>query len=87
MASTYGGFEVKSVDRGTGAVTLYPGATVQVRDITDPEAIVRLMPDLTADGDGHVASGSLDIAAGSDVRFSWQDDPSGINGFAEGTTS
>jgi hypothetical protein len=86
VASTYGSFEVKSVDRVTGAVTFYPGATVQVRDITDAVAPVRLMPDLTADGDGHVASGSLAIAADSLVRFSWQDDPSGINGFAEGTT-
>lgn len=86
MASSHDGFEVKSVDRVTGAVTLYPGATVQVRDISDPDAVVRIMPDLTADGDGHVASGSLDLDAGSTVRFSWLDDATGICGFAEGTT-
>lgn len=85
--SAYGSFEVKSVNRVTGAVTYYPGAVVQVRDISDPDATVRLLPDLVADGSGVVAAGTLAVPAGSDVRFTWNDDYTGINGFAEGVTT
>ena len=85
--SAYGSFEVKSVDRATGAVTMYPGAVVQVRDFSDPDNVTRLMPDLVADGSGVVAAGTLAVDAGSDIRFSWLDDETGICGFAEGVTT
>lgn len=87
MPSTYGSFEVKTIDRTTGQVTFFPGATVQVRDYTDPDNVVRLLPDLVAGGGGVVASGSLDVDEGSDVRFSWLDDETGVCGFAEEVTT
>lgn len=87
MPSNFDTFEVMSRDRETGEDTVYPGAVVQVRDFSGPGAPVRLLPDLVADGGGVVVGGVLPVDVGSSVRFSWQDDPTGINGFAEVVTT
>lgn len=72
MPSNYAGFDVKRNVAGTD----YPvGAeTVKVYDITgaDPTtgAGAVALPDLVTDSSGHVAGGTLSIAAGRIVRFS-----------------
>jgi hypothetical protein len=72
MPSTYPGFDVKTNVSGTD----YPVAseTVKVYDITgaDPTTGVgaTALPDLATDSSGHVAGGTLSIAAGRTVRFS-----------------
>ncbi len=84
--SNYSLFEVK-IDWDNGNPILVPEATIQVRNITDPENIIRLMPDLEASSTGVVAAGSLAVDAGSIIRFSWFDNNTGICGFAEDVTS
>lgn len=83
--SNYNGFDVKT-DNDDGTETPVALAAVEVRDFTDPVAVVRLMPDLVADGVGHVAAGALAIAAGTPVRFTWKDGVTGKCGYAEQET-
>lgn len=85
MASNYNAFDVET-DNDDGTLTPVPGAAVEVRDFTDPEAVVRLLPDLVADGAGHVASGALAVGPGSSIRFTWKDEGSGVCGYAEQVT-
>lgn len=83
--SEYNGFDAKT-DNDDGTETPVPGAAVEVRDFTDPDAVVRLLPDLVADAAGHVAAGELDVPVDSNIRFTWFDDMTGENGFAEQVT-
>jgi len=71
------------IDDGSGVLAVVASAVVEVRDVTDPGAIVRLLPDLLADTAGHVDSASLNVDAGSVIRFTWKDDATGLCGFAE----
>jgi len=70
--SSYAGFEVKVAVEGVE----YPVAstTVKVYDIEDSDPTdgsgAIALSDLTTDGSGHVAAGTLAIAAGRLVRFS-----------------
>jgi hypothetical protein len=70
--SNYVGFDVKVSSGGVD----YPVAleTVKVYDLTgsDPTtgAGATALPDLATDSSGHVADGTLAIAAGRTVRFS-----------------
>lgn len=79
--SNYAGFDVKIVVGGTE----YPvaSATVKVYDLTgsDPTtgAGATALPDLATDSAGHVAGGTLAIAAGRTVRFSVTRAADGLN--------
>jgi hypothetical protein len=65
MPSNYASFEVK-IDNDDGTTTPVASETVTVYDVTNDEAL----DDLTSDVDGHIAAGTLDVAAGTSVRFS-----------------
>ena len=69
MPSNYTLFEV-GVDNDDGTISPVPGATVEVRDVTDPDNIVQLA-DVVADGSGVVAGGVVAVDAGSKLRFTW----------------
>lgn len=72
MPSNYTGFDVKLTVAGVD----YPIAstTVKVYDLTGSDPTTgtgaTALSDLATDGSGHVASGTLPIAAGRTVRFS-----------------
>jgi hypothetical protein len=78
--SNYAGFELK-VDTGDGLPHYLPSETVQVWDIegADPETGVGAiaLPDITSDSDGHVAGGTVSVAAGRRLRFRWTRDADG----------
>jgi hypothetical protein len=86
MPSNYSAFDVL-IDNGDGTQTVVPNAVVEARDFTDPEAVARIMPDLLADTSGQVSAGSLNVGAGSNIRFTWKDETSGRCGYAEATTT
>lgn len=73
MPSNFVGFELK-VDTPDGPVPI-PSATVKVYDITaaDPEdgSGAVALADVVSDVNGLVASGTVAVAAGSTVRFSY----------------
>lgn len=73
MPSNFVGFELR-VDTGDGTVPV-PSATVKVYDITaaDPEtgAGAVELDEILSDLSGMVASGTVDVDAGSTVRFSY----------------
>jgi len=68
MPSNYQGFRVDyNKEDGTEPVA-FPSQTVKVRDVTNSADLA----DLTADGSGDVASGTLDVAVGTTIRFYFQ---------------
>jgi len=81
MVSDYTGFEVK-VDNDDGTVTMLPLETVKVYDVTNEEEL----DDLTSDAEGLIAPGSLDVDAGTLIRFSVQR-VDGISGYADQLTT
>lgn len=77
MASDYSGFEVK-IDNDDGTMTMLPLQTIQVYDVTNEESL----DDIASDADGLVEAGSLDVDAGTLIRFSFTRGD-GICGYAE----
>jgi hypothetical protein len=79
-SSNYTGFELR-LDLNDGLPHYLPGETVQVWDVedADPETGVGAisLPDVTTDINGHVASGTVSIAAGRRIRFRWTRDADG----------
>ena len=68
MPSNYQGFEVNyNLEDGTEPVA-FASQTVKVRDVTNGADL----DDLTADGNGTIASGTLDVAVGTTIRFYFQ---------------
>jgi hypothetical protein len=64
MPSNYEAFDVK-IFNDEGTETLLAGVTLKVYDATN----LADLPDVTADGSGQVAAGTLNVAAGTVVRF------------------
>lgn len=79
--STYSGFDLL-VDNGDGTVTPVANQTVNFYNVTADAAVATTA---TSDGQGHVASGSLNINAGTVVRY-WFVTTKGICAFEETTT-
>jgi hypothetical protein len=77
----YTGFEVK-IDNDDGTTTMLPLQTVSVYDVTNDEAL----DDLTTNADGFIEAGTLDVDAGTLIRFSFNR-ADGICGYSEQTTS
>jgi hypothetical protein len=65
MASGYTSFEVL-IDNDDGTTTPVLSQPITVYDVTNDVAL----DDLASDANGHVASGTLDVDAGTIVRFS-----------------
>lgn len=82
MPSSYQGFEV-GYDKEDGTEPVkFASQTVKVRDVTNSADL----SDLTADGDGTVASGTLSVAVGTTIRFYFQVTSGtykGVSGFKE----
>jgi hypothetical protein len=72
-SSNFIGFEL-TVDVGSSKEPI-PSATVQVYDISAADPVdgsgAMALADVASDVDGHVASGTVAVAAGSLVRFSY----------------
>lgn len=81
MPSNFTAFDVMTED-AAGVKTILPLTTVNVRDVVGEEDL----DDLTTDADGHVPAGSVDVAAGSLVRFSVELGD-GQKGYAEQVTT
>lgn len=81
MASNYVSFDVK-IDNDDGTTTPLSLQTVHVYDVTNDEAL----DDVTSGSTGVVAAGSLDVDAGTLIRFHFQRDD-GICGYAEQITT
>jgi hypothetical protein len=79
--SNYPAFEVK-IDNDDGTTSPVPGETVKVYDVTNSAAL----SDIASDGDGHVAAGTVPVAAGTEVRFSFNQ-VDGHCGYAEVITT
>lgn len=62
--SDYPAFDVL-LDNDDGTLAPVPGATVHVYDVTNGAPL----DDITADPSGHVPAGSLDVDAGTIIRF------------------
>jgi len=75
--SEYPGFDVK-IDNDDGTHTLLPLQTIHVYDVTNDEAL----DDVASDANGLVASGALDVDAGTRIRFSFSR-ADGICGYSE----
>jgi len=75
--STYPAFDVK-IDNDDGTTTPCPLQVVHVYDVTNGAALA----DVTADAAGVVAAGSLSVAAGTLIRFSFAR-ADGICGYSE----
>lgn len=80
-SSNYSGFDVL-IDNDDGTTTPVPSQTVTVYNITGAAAL----SSVASDSVGHVASGTLPVAAGTQVRFSVAL-ANGQNGYAETVTS
>lgn len=66
--SNYGGFQVDfNLEDGSAPVT-FASQTVHVRDVTNSADL----SDLTSDGAGAVAPGTLSVAVGTKIRFYFQ---------------
>jgi len=65
--SAYAAFDVL-IDNNDGTSSVVPLTTINVYNVTGAAALA----DLTSDVDGHVPAGTLAIAAGSVVRFSFK---------------
>jgi len=79
--ANFAGFDVE-IDRNDGSQPIpVPGAVVQVRDVTDADAATGAgaiaLPNVIADVNGLVASGTLPVAAGRTIRFTWVRDADG----------
>lgn len=65
--SNYGGFQVDyNLEDGTAPVSFATQA-VKVRDVTNSADL----SDLTSDGAGAIAAGTLSVAVGTKIRFSF----------------
>ena len=90
MASKFTGLEVKYTDDDLNT-TLVPGATVEVRDVTDADPItgagaIRLA-DIVADGSGVISTTTLaGVAVGRLLRFTWKRNSDGRAGTVLRTT-
>lgn len=80
MPSNFNSFNIR-IDNNDGTFTDVPEQAVQVYDVTNEEAL----DDLESDANGIVAGGSLDVDAGTLIRFSVTR-ADGLNGFAEQET-
>jgi len=73
--SNFTGFDVE-IDLNDGTIPIpVPNAVVQVRDVTNANVATGAgaiaLANLVADANGHVASGTLPVAAGRTIRFTW----------------
>ncbi|HEX8500808.1 MAG TPA: hypothetical protein VF659_09465 [Pyrinomonadaceae bacterium] len=90
MASKVTGLEVKYTDDDI-STTPVPGATVEVRDVTDADPVtgagaIRL-DDIVADGSGVIPTTTLaGVAVGRLLRFTWKRESDGRSGTALRTT-
>lgn len=75
--SNYPGFEVK-IDNDDGTHTLLPLQTISVYDVTNETPL----DDVASDANGLVEPGSLDVDAGTRIRFSFSR-ADGICGYSE----
>jgi hypothetical protein len=66
MSSAYAAFDVKTQDLD-GTEAPVPLETVKVYDVTHDVAL----DDLETDANGHIDAGTLDVAAGTVIRFSF----------------
>lgn len=80
MPSNFNAFNLR-IDNNDGTLSDVPNQTVKVYDVTNEVAL----DDLVSDVFGIVAGGSLDVDAGTLVRFSVTR-ADGLNGFAEQET-
>jgi hypothetical protein len=78
--SAFNSFTIR-IDNNDGTLTNVPNQAVQVYDVTNEAAL----DDLESDEFGIVAGGTLDVDAGTLVRFSVTR-ADGLNGFAEQET-
>ena len=81
MPSTYSGFDLL-IDNGDGTVTPVGNQVVNFYDVSNDAALVETA---LSDASGHVASGSLNINAGTVVRY-WFVTNKGVCAFEETTT-
>ena len=79
--SNYPGFEVK-IDNDDGTHTLLPLQTIHVYDVTNDVAL----SDIASDGNGLVGPGTLAVAVGTRIRFSFNR-ADGICGYSEISTT
>lgn len=79
--SNYTAFDVLT-DNDDGTTTPVASQTIKVYDVTHSTALA----DTTSDANGHVAGGSLAVAVGTLIRFSFSK-TNGICGFSEQTTT
>lgn len=79
--SNYSGFDTL-IDNGDGTVTPVANQTVNFYDVTADAAIATTT---TSDAQGHVAGGTLNINAGTVIRY-WYVTSKGICAFEETTT-
>jgi hypothetical protein len=66
MPSNFAAFDVL-IDNNDGTTSPVPSTTINVFDVTHDAAL----SDLASDADGHVAGGTLAVAAGTEIRFSF----------------
>ncbi|HWQ36948.1 MAG TPA: hypothetical protein VNQ79_29220 [Blastocatellia bacterium] len=81
MASTYNGFDLL-IDNGDGTITPVPNETVHFYNVTADAAIAATV---VSDANGHVPGGSLNVNAGTVVRY-WFVTAKGICAYEETTT-
>jgi hypothetical protein len=79
--SNYSAFEMK-IDNRDGTFTLLASETVDIYNVTGSASLGTT----TSDADGHVAGGTLAVAVGTLVRFSFHR-ADGICGYAEVVTT
>ncbi len=82
MPSNYQGFEVGYDKEDGTAPVKFASQVVKVRDMTNSADLT----DLTADSNGTVASGTLSVAVGTQIRFYFQVTSGtykGVSGFKE----
>jgi hypothetical protein len=84
--SNYASFQAYYRDMTTGAITPVVSATVEVRDVTDDPACVRLA-DTASDADGVVPGASVAVAVGRLLRFTFKNANNGRCGSAVATTT
>ena len=80
-SSAYTAFDVL-IDNNNGTTTPVANQTIKVRDVTNSANL----PDLLSDVNGHVPSGTFNVAAGTQVRFRVEN-YQGMSGFAEQLTT
>lgn len=82
MPSNYQGFEVGYDKEDGTAPVKFASQVVKVRNVTGGADL----PDLTADANGTIASGTLSVAVGTTIRFYFQVTTGtykGVSGFKE----